>query len=318
MPVHLSDIASFCAIAPLLLAWSGKDHFLSVVATPSFDLKRKDAFLALLDDPSPAIRRALLAHFSAEAIAAGKLLKEVASGENRLLATHARWYLEELKFHDPVEEFRAFIRSLSYELETGALLLGRTVYTDVDVTETCRQLDEVASRCRELIAEPCSAREKCRVINRVLFHDFGFHANLEHYSDPENSFLHRVLSRRKGIPISLCTVYLLVAQRLGFSLEPVGLPSHFVIGCFLDDKPFFIDAFDGGTFRSADEMTLRFKLFGHAASAGYLAPTPVREVLCRSCRNLVNHYTAAGNLEHARLFASFVEDFENTHARHSM
>ncbi len=288
------------------------------MAAPSFDLQRKDALLALLDDPSPAIRRALLAHFSVESIAAGKLLKEVASSENRLLATHARWYLEELKFHDPVEEFRAFIRSLSYELETGALLLARTVYTDVDVTETCRQLDDIASRCRELIAEPCSAREKCRVINRVLFHDFGFHANLEHYSDPENSFLHRVLARRKGIPISLCMVYLLVAQRLGFSLEPVGLPTHFAIGCFLDEKPFFIDAFDGGTFRGADEMMVRFKLFGHLAGTGQLSPTPVREVLCRSCRNLVNHYTANSDLERARLFASFVEDFENTHARHSM
>ncbi len=288
------------------------------MAAPSFDLRQKDAFLALLDDPSPAIRKALLAHFSAESIAAGKLLKEIAAGGNRHLATHAHWYLAELKFRDPVDEFRAFIRSLCYELETGALLLARTVCTDVDVTETCRQLDDITSRCRELIAEPCSAREKCRVINRVLFHDFGFHPNLENYSDPENSFLHRVLVRRKGIPISLCTVYLLVAQRLGFSLEPVGLPSHFVVGCFLDDRPFFIDAFDGGTFRNADEMALRFKLFGHLANAGQLAPTPVREVLCRSCRNLVNHYTVGGNLEYAKLFATFVEDFENTHARHSL
>jgi hypothetical protein len=46
-----------------------------------------------------------------------------------------------------------------------------------------------------------------------------------------------------------------------------------------------------------------------------LAPTPVREVLCRGCRNLVHHYTAAGDLGHARLFASFVEEFETTYAR---
>jgi len=32
-----------------------------------------------------------------------------------------------LKFADPVAEFRGFIRSLNYELETGALLLARTV-----------------------------------------------------------------------------------------------------------------------------------------------------------------------------------------------
>ncbi len=291
--------------------------FLQPVPAPSFDPKEKDALLALIDDPSPATRKALIAHFSSQSLAAGQLLKEVAGSANRILATHARWYLNELKIRDPIEEFRVFVRSLSYELETGALMMGRTVYPDIDVAEACRQLDEIASRCRELITEPSSAREKCRVINRVLFHEFGFHANLEHYSDPENSFLHRVLIRRKGIPISLCTVYLLVAQRLGFSLEPVGLPSHFVIGCFLDEKPFFVDAFDGGTFRNAPEMVLRFKLYGQPTHASQLAPTPVREVLCRTCRNLINHYTASGSLEHAKLFASFVEDFESTHARHS-
>ncbi|MBE7536976.1 MAG: hypothetical protein HS122_01015 [Opitutaceae bacterium] len=284
---------------------------------PSFDSRQKAALLTLLDDQSAATRKALLAHFTAQSIAAAQLLKEIAIGSNRILASHARWYLNELKIRDPIEEFRAFVRSLSYELETGALLMGRTIYPDIEVADVCRQLDEIASRCRELTAEPSSAREKCRVMNRVLFHEFGFHANLEHYSDPENSFLHKVLLRRKGIPISLCTVYLLVAQRLGFSLEPVGLPSHFVIGCFLDEKPFFVDAFDGGTFRNAGEMALRFKLYGHPANPGQLAPTPVREVLCRTCRNLINHFTAAGLLEQAKLFASFVEEFENTHARHS-
>ena len=48
-----------------------------------------------------------------------------------------------------------------------------------------------------------------------------------------------------------------------------------------------------------------------------LAPTPVREVLCRSCRNLVNHYTAAGEPDRAKLFARFVEEFEATYEKHA-
>jgi hypothetical protein len=46
-------------------------------------------------------------------------------------------------------------------------------------------------------------------------------------------------------------------------------------------------------------------------------PTSVREVLCRSCRNLVNHYTLAQDIERAKLFARFVAEFEQTHARES-
>lgn len=300
-----------------LFARPGKAPSLEAVHPSLSDPKLRNSILTLLDDPAPAVRRALLAHFAADTGGSAALLKSVAHGPNRLLAWHARWFLDELKLTDPVEEFRTFIRSLSYELETGALLLARTVYPEIDIGACCDQLDRIAARCRELIAEPSSAREKCRVINRVLFHDHGFHGNIESYTDPENSFLHRVLERHKGIPISLCTVYLLVAQRLGFSLEPVAPPGHFVVGCFLEEKPFYIDAFEGGVLRSAEDMCQRLISQQISVRVADLAPAPIREVLCRSCRNLVAHYAQAGDDARSRLFASFVDEFESTYARHS-
>lgn len=283
--------------------------------TPS-DVSR-EALLSLLDDPSPAVRQALRAHFAASGGEAEKFLREVATSKHRALAWHARRFLDELKFSDPVAEFRTFIRSLNYELETGSLMLARTVNPLLDSGHCCEQLDAIAARCRELIVEPSSAREKCRVLNRVLFHDCGFHGNIEQYTDPLNSFLDVVLERKKGIPISLCIVYLLVAQRVGLELEPVGLPGHFMVGCFLDAEPFFIDAFDGGIFRSADEILGLLRAHEIDPSPMDLAPTPVREVLCRSCRNLVQHYTAAGELDRAGLFAGFVGEFESTYERNT-
>jgi regulator of sirC expression with transglutaminase-like and TPR domain len=278
---------------------------------------QREAFLSLLDDTSPAVRRALLVHFGQLGTAAAPFLETVSRGSNRVLARHAAWFLDELKFSDPVAEFRGFIRSLNYELETGALLLARTVTPSVNAGDTCTALDAIATRCRELIVEPSSAREKCRVLNRVLFHEWGFHGNVEHYTDPRNSFLDQVLTRRTGIPISLSVVYLLVASRLGLELEPVGLPGHFIVGCFADDLPFFIDPFDRGVFRDAEEIFDLLRANNIVPKASDLAPTPVREVLCRSCRNLVNHYTAAGEPERAKLFAHFVEEFEATYEKHA-
>jgi regulator of sirC expression with transglutaminase-like and TPR domain len=281
------------------------------------NLGSREAVLALLDDPSPAVRKALLAHFTAQGEPARVFLENLASGGNRLLGPYARGYLEELKFTDPISEFRDFIRSLNYELETGALLLARTVFPDLDVGLSCQRLDDLSARCRELIAEPLSVREKCRVINRVLFHENGFRGNLEHYTDPLNSFLPIVLERRKGIPLSLSIVYLLVAQRLGIDLEPVGMPGHFMVGCYLEDAPLFIDPFEQGAFRTPQEVFALMKAGPIVPRISDLAPTTVREVLCRSCRNLVHHYTAAGDAERAKLFAGFVEEFESTHERHA-
>ena len=37
--------------------------------------------------------------------------------------------------------------------------------------------------------------------------------------------------------------------------------------------------------------------------------------VCRSCRNLAHHYAAAGDPTRARLFGSFVDEFEQTYER---
>jgi regulator of sirC expression with transglutaminase-like and TPR domain len=277
----------------------------------------REAYLSLLDDTSPAVRRALLARFKHLGPTAAPFLEAIARGSNRVLARHAAWFIEELRFSDPVAEFRGFIRSLNYELETGALLLARTVTPGLSAGDCCTALDDIAARCNELILEPSSAREKCRVLNRVLFHEWGFHGNIEHYTDPRNSFLDQVLTRRTGIPISLSIVYLLVAERIGLELEPVGLPGHFIVGCFGDETPFFIDPFDRGVFRDADEIFELLRANNITPKPTDLTPTPIREVLCRSCRNLVNHYTAAGEPDRAKLFAHFVEEFEATYEKHA-
>ena len=285
--------------------------------TPQFTDAEKTALGALLDDPTPAVRAALLGHFQRRGPESLAFLQAVVRGPNRLLAPHAERYLAELRFSDPVAEFRGFIRSMNYELETGVLLLSRTANPDLDSGACCTFLDQLAARCRELLPAPASTRERCRVINRVLFHEYGFRGNTEHYTDPLNSFLDQVLQRRKGIPISLAIVYLLVAQRLGLPLEPVGAPTHFLLGCYEEDAPFFVDAYRQGTLLSAPEVFTLLRASHVVPQVSDLAPTPVREVLCRWCRNLVQHYTAANDPESARLFASFVTEFEATYERHA-
>lgn len=277
---------------------------------PIFSLREREALSALLDDTSPAVRAGLVAFFGARPEAAREFLLELSTGHDRALAWHARRLLAELRFTDPAAEFRGFIRSLNQELETGAVLLARTALPEVDAGACSLELDRLAARCRELTAEPASIRERCRVINRVLFHEAGFHGNTERYEDPRNSYLPVVLERRTGLPITLSIVYLLVARRLGLELEPVGLPGHFLVGCFLEETPFFVDPFERGAFRARGELLLFLRSRGFDPAPQDLRPSPVREVLARCCRNLAAHCAAAGEVNRARLFEGFVAEFE--------
>lgn len=295
----------------------GGGAWLRGMETLMFNPAESDALATLLDDPSEVVRARLLEHFGAHPEAAQVFLRDIAEGRNRALSWHARWFLSELRFSDPVAEFRGFIQSLNYELETGALLLARTVMPALDVGACTEQLDRLAARCRELLAEPASARERCRVVNRVLYHEEGFRGNTEHYTDPLNSLLPEVLERKKGIPVSLGIVYLLVARRIGLELEPVGMPGHFLVGCFSGAEPFYVDAFEQGAFRSAAELVLTLRAQGIEPNLGDLAPSPVREVLARCCRNLASHYKAAGDEARSRLFESFVLEFDAAYERNT-
>jgi len=282
----------------------------SVLATP-------EALADLLDDPSLAVRHALLEYFGRQPAEAAGFLGSIARGDNRVLRQHAQWFLRELKLADPVAEFRAFIQSQNYELETGALLLSRTVNPALDAGACCRLLDQMAVRVRELVTEPATAAEKCQVLNRVIFHEYGFRGDSEHYTDPRNSLFDQVLDRRRGLPLTLSVVYLLVAARIGLELHPIGVPGHFFVGCFEDRAPFFIDAFRRGSPTGPLELLHWLRRHGTPIDLSDLAPTPVREVLARCCRNLAHHYAAAGEEDHARLFHSFVREFETTYARHA-
>ncbi len=295
-------------IAPVAKIWC-YDRVEKNVLSPVL----KKALLELMDDKNPVVRKALVEKLKECSDAGESFLRSVILGENRVLRRHAEWYLDELKLENPQAEFSEFIRSLNYELETGALLLSRTVYPDVDVGRYCGFLDEVALRCREIMLPPRTPRDQCRALNRVIFHEYGFRGNAEHYTDPRNSFLSEVIRRRRGIPITLCTLYILIAQRCGLTLEPIGIPGHFLVGCFVESSPFFIDPFENGAFRTPEQVFEILRRHNVPPKMTYLAPTPIREVLCRNCRNLVNHYHVSKQPEMAKLFARFVDEFEVTY-----
>ena len=92
-----------------------------------------------------------------------------------------------------------------------------------------------------------------------LFEREGFAGNLDHYDDPENSFLDSVLERRLGIPISLSVLMIAVGRRLGVDVQGVGMPGHFLV---LDAErgDVWCDPFHGGAVLDADGCRRRFEM----------------------------------------------------------
>lgn len=113
-------------------------------------------------------------------------------------------------------------------LAEGALVLAAEARPDLDIDLSLAALDELVERARPLIDAASTPSGAVTTLNHVLFELENFRGNKEQYDDPRNSFLDEVLSRRRGLPITLSILYVEVARRLGLEAYGVGFPGHFL------------------------------------------------------------------------------------------
>ena len=94
-------------------------------------------------------------------------------------------------------------------------------------------------------------------INDLLFNVQKFKANTDDYYNPLNSYLNIVIERKRGIPITLCILYMRVARSVSFKMYPVNFPGHFLIKHILEDNSgeIIVDPFNGG--RIMDDYSLK-------------------------------------------------------------
>lgn len=74
-----------------------------------------------------------------------------------------------------------------------------------------------------------SVVEKISYFNHVFFEKNGFIGDSKDYNHPSNSFIDTVIQNKKGNPISLSALYLIIAQKLKLPVYGVNLPQHFVL-----------------------------------------------------------------------------------------
>jgi regulator of sirC expression with transglutaminase-like and TPR domain len=131
-------------------------------------------------------------------------------------------------------------------LDLAVLELASVEYPELDPQLFLDILDSHARELRELTTGLDSGPERVQMANEYLFEELGFQGNETDYYSPANSCLNMVLSNRTGIPVSLSVVYIEIARRLGWPVEGVSLPGHFIIQ--YDDGKFrcYIDPYHGG------------------------------------------------------------------------
>jgi regulator of sirC expression with transglutaminase-like and TPR domain len=198
---------------------------------------------------------------------------------------------------------RSEIEDESVDILRAALTLSRIHEPALDMERYVHRVDELAARVAVKIDDPDDPVQIIAAMNDVLFREEMFRGNTVDYYSPRNSFLHDVLDRRLGIPITLALVYMEVARRVGFQLFGVGMPGHFLLKHYdVDGHSILIDAFERGSIVTEDDCRQKLDSIysGQVAlQPEFLLPVTRRQMLTRILNNLRSIYLSQRDFRRA-------------------
>lgn len=250
------------------------------------------ALLRLLSDPDEQVANMIQQEFVRIGPSALPYL-EKARAEDIALEPRVAFVKDEIRFEQLKEEFSTFVVRCSRRIdwEQGAFLIARVAYPDVDVPHYEACLDRLAQEFRtKWHSDDSPPGKAARLLSTFLFKDKGFSGNRIHYHDPDNSYLHRVIESRQGIPISLSALYVFVGNRLGLSLAGVGMPGHFLVKIEEEIPPQFVDCFNGGALLREQDCEQFITASGLDYHPQFLEKSPTGLILARMLRNLLSIY----------------------------
>ena len=145
---------------------------------------------------------------------------------------------------------------------------------------------------------------------RYLFDTRGIKGAEPDYYLPQNSNLRYVIESRRGIPISLSLLYVLVAHRLGYEATACNWPGHFLATAVHQGKRYVVDCFRGGQCVEADKFLSLQGPSREAARALLEEDAPVEAIAGRSLTNLVRQSKFVEHFPNALLMVELLKDLE--------
>ncbi|MBK8160111.1 MAG: transglutaminase family protein [Rhodospirillaceae bacterium] len=192
------------------------------------------------------------------------------------------------------------------DLAEAALALAACNRPDVDRHAYRAHLAAIADAMRQASVLPEIAQPgadgldaRCRTLADIMAGQFSYRGDRVNYDDVQNADLMRVIDRRQGLPVALAILYIHAARSLGWAVEGVNFPGHFVIRLFHDGKAAILDPFDGGRMLETGDLRQRLKsTIGEAAELqpSHYAAVGNRDILLRLQNNIKVRLIQDGDL----------------------
>jgi len=270
--------------------------------------------IKLLDDESLDVRATVAQELAAFGPILKSELKRMAiplnliQGEyvSKILEGHKRIWLKHVwsSWVNCSSQKRGF--PSNYQRLEGALAMLSEFLNGVDYDfQLSMLLDELAEEYKINIegSDP-------RKLAKFLFKKKGLRGDENDYYNSQNSNLVYVIKEKKGIPISLAAVYMLVGLRLGLKIEGCHFPGHFLARIKFGQRKVFVDCFNGGhMIEEQDLFNLKEKTFRGMERILH-EKLDIQMMVRAFLANLIRSYQIQKNKENSELLVKLFSDMD--------
>jgi regulator of sirC expression with transglutaminase-like and TPR domain len=258
------------------------------------------ALVSLLDDEDAQI----ISHVQEKILSLGTgiipfLEQEWEHNFNPQVQRRIEELIHTLQFELLKERIKDWYESKDQDLITGMWLIATYQYPDLELLKLRQDLEQIYYETWLEFKPDLYPFDQVKIINSVLFNKLKFAANTKNFHSPGNSMINIVLESKKGNPITLCVIYMLVAQKLKLPVNGVNLPNLFVL-TYKDGThaQFYINAFNKGLIYSRQDIENYINELHLAPQESFFEPCANLEIIRRVFRNLIMSFDKMG--EHAK------------------
>jgi regulator of sirC expression with transglutaminase-like and TPR domain len=198
--------------------------------------------------------------------------------------------IHELQLSIMMDRLVQWKNSGGLDLLEGMWILATYHYPDLTIEKLTSSVEQLYYDIWIQFKEEMNAVDQIKRINSIFFGPMNFAANTKNFHSPSNSMINVVLENRKGNPITLCVIYLLIARKLGLPVYGVNLPNLFVLTYKSEKAQFYVNVFSRGIIFSKTDIDHYIAQLNIKPKEMFYQPCTNLEIIQRVLRNLILSY----------------------------
>ena len=203
--------------------------------------------------------------------------------------------IHDLQYTAFFERLLNWRKSGSEDLLEGMWAIATYQYPELSLEKLRQDVEQIYYEVWLEIRDGMHPMDQIKTLNSVIFGKLKFGANTKHFHSASNSMLNVVIELKKGNPISLCVIYLLVAQKLNLPIWGVNLPNLFILTYKSGNMQFYINVFNRGLVFSRVDIDNYIAQYNFPQNEIFYQPCNNLDIIRRVLRNLTLAFEKVGD-----------------------